>query len=408
MGIILFITVGVGGAKQKKIDSLAHGILKSIDGKNPDKIIFFGSVESKKTIESLKKQYEEKNKKKLKDYEFVDITHKINDFDYVFNKMQEKIKENQKDKIIINYTSGTKTMTMSAAICSFLYHKDLILVDGKRDENGIVIKCTENVVEQNLYSAYDKVLFDKVKDLFNLNQFDEAKNILKQITILDKKEEYNDLINAYKLWDLFKHKEAFELLEKLSIEKEKTSKNKGFLGKLNNMSKDKLKEKTKLLLVDIINNAERRINEGKYDDAIARLYRCVELIAQIKLLHYDFNEIDEIERKKFNLEKIKNKGIDTKKYEKYADEKERVKLGLKKKFELLKDLGWSEAEQTYLQNNKLKNLLQKRNNSILAHGFEPIEKQTAIDLFENIKEISEQITMENMEEMLENAKYPNL
>jgi len=173
----------------------------------------------------------------------------------------------------------------------------------------------------------------------------------------------------------------------------------------------KLRNKNKkCLLIDLINNAERRIKEGKYDDAVARLYRCVELIAQIRLLDYDFNEIDEKEKNKFNLEKIKNKGIDTEKYEKYADENGRVKLGMEKKFELLKDLGWAEAEEIYLQNNTLKNLLQKRNNSILAHGLEPVKKETAEQLFENVKKISEYLFKDNeenlnIEEKLKQAKF---
>lgn len=34
-----------------------------------------------------------------------------------------------------------------------------------------------------------------------------------------------------------------------------------------------------------MNNAYRRIEEGKYDDAVARLYRAIELIAQLGLIN---------------------------------------------------------------------------------------------------------------------------
>lgn len=66
MSRILFMTVGTGvGDSEDKIHSLAHGLLKSIKYSRPDKIIFFGSKLSKKTIDSLQKQYKENMKNNL-------------------------------------------------------------------------------------------------------------------------------------------------------------------------------------------------------------------------------------------------------------------------------------------------------------------------------------------------------
>jgi len=48
-----------------------------------------------------------------------------------------------------------------------------------------------------------------------------------------------------------------------------------------------------LLIADILNNARRRMKEGKYDDAMARLYRTVELIAQYRLkMKYEIDTSD--------------------------------------------------------------------------------------------------------------------
>ena len=41
----------------------------------------------------------------------------------------------------------------------------------------------------------------------------------------------------------------------------------------------------KYYLPDLLNNAYRRIEEGKYDDAVARLYRSIELTAQLGLVN---------------------------------------------------------------------------------------------------------------------------
>ena len=392
----LFMTVGTGRRDEKSIKSLAHGLLVSITHYNPDRIAFFGSEESTETIESVKRQYYENRGEELINYDFVTID-RIDDFDDCFETIKEEIREKEDYEIVIDYTSGTKTMTMSAAICSMLYHKKLSLVAGKRGENGIVVPGTEKIAEQSLYSAYDKLLFDQVKTLFNSYRFKDAKSVLNQIVISDGKEKFEQLIEAYDLWDKFGHRNAFKILGEISDMQ--ISQNKGFLGKLNRMEKYET-----LILVDLINNASRRIEEGKYDDAVARLYRTIELIAQIKLAG---EGLDDLSEQKFMIEDLKRKKVDIRGYEDYADEKGRLKLGLANKFNLLKDMGWEEADKVYLENNKLKDLLKKRNSSILAHGLEPVEKKTATELFDAVKEYAK-IILPELNELLEDASFPKL
>ena len=399
MDVALFMTVGtgIGPNKEEKIKSLAHGLLSAVIHYDPDKIVFFGSETSKDTVDSLKSQYLEERTKELVEHEFV-VIDAIDDFDDCFGAMKAKIEAHDGYEVVIDYTSGTKTMTMSAAICSMLYHKRLSLVAGKRGKTGIVIPGTEKIVEQSLYAAYDKFLFDRVKNLFNSYRFGEAKTILSQIIVFDEKEKYEELILAYDLWDKFDHKAAFERLKE--VRDERISQNKGFLGRLNHAEQNTMT----FILADLLNNASRRIEEGKYDDAVARLYRTIELIAQVKLLDYD---LDDLSDKKFTMDDLKEKKIDLSKYETYADDKGRLKLGLEKKFELLKDLGWEEADRIYFENKRLKDLLKKRNSSILAHGLEPVEKETAEGLFNEVKEYA-RIILQNIDELMECARFPEL
>jgi len=276
MGVTLFMTVGTGRKTKESIRSLAHGLLSAIVHYNPDQIVFFGSDNSKETVSSLKEQYHEEKKKEIADHEFIMITG-VDDFNECFGKMRRKIEEYEDHEIIIDYTSGTKTMTMSAAICSMLYHNKLNLVSGERGEDGVVIPGTENQREQNLYSAYDELLFDKVKDLFNSYRFEDAGSTLNEIVILEDRETYRKMIDAYDRWDRFNHNATFKTLE--DVKDDRVSQNKAFLGKLVH-NKD-----LKFFIVDLINNAARRIEEGKYDDAVARLYRTIELIAQTRLMN---------------------------------------------------------------------------------------------------------------------------
>jgi CRISPR-associated protein (TIGR02710 family) len=396
----LFITVGtgIGLDKEKKVRSLAHGLLTAILHYNPENIVFFGSEESKETVESLKSQYKEERKAELSDYDFVTLNN-IDDFDECFEKIRQKIEDNEEQEIIIDYTSGTKTMTMSAAICSMLYHKRLSLISGRRGENGIVMPGTERIMEQSLFSAYDKILLDRITGLFNLYRFGEAKDALEQIVVLDKeqRENYERLIEGYGLWDRFKHRAAYERLEK--VKDNRISLNKGFLGRLN-----KEEYRIKFILVDLINNASRRIEEERFDDAVAVLYRAIELIPQIKLLEYGLNDLSE---EKFTIDDLKQRAVDRREYEMHADEKGKLKLGLEKKFLLLRDFGWKEAEEIYLENKKVKGLLRKRNNSIRAHGLEPVEKEVAEDLYEKTKEYA-RIIVQDLEELLKESRFPKL
>ena len=175
MGVALFMTVGTGRGTEESIKSLVHGVLSAIIHYNPKTTIFFGSDESNVTIDSLKEQYREEKKKELIDYEFITIND-VDDFDECFSRIRKKIGEYEGYEITIDYTSGTKTMTMSAAICSMLYHERLNLISGKRGRDGIVIPGTESQREQNLYPAYDKLLFDRVKDMFNSYRFEEERS----------------------------------------------------------------------------------------------------------------------------------------------------------------------------------------------------------------------------------------
>jgi len=397
----LFMTVGtgVGLDKEKKVRNLAHGLLSSIEIYNPDKIVFFGSEESIETVESLKEQYYEKKGKELENYEFVGLKD-IDDFYECYTKIEEKIKEEEKEgnEIIIDYTSGTKTMTTSAAICAMLYQKKLSLVAGKRGENGVVTPDTEAARVQNLFAAYDKYLLDRAKEAFNSYRFGEAMGYLDRIVALEDKEEYKKLVKAYDLWDKFEHEKAFQMLA--GVKAGETAYNKSFLGRLMNA-----REKQDFILVDLMNNARRRMEEGKYDDAVARLYRIIELIGQSVLrTRYKINSSDVDVWQLETLGKLEKKTIE--KYEKLRDEEGKIKLPLRKDFELLQDLG-DEVGKKFLEDKKMQDLLSKRNKSILAHGLVPVKREDAERMFESVRGYVE-LVVEDAEGLMRESEFPRL
>lgn len=367
------MTIGTGVGGEEGVQSLAHGLLKSILHYKPDCTLFFGSELSKNTVESLKTQYHEHVGEEMENYQFVRLLD-VDRFDECFQKIRQEILDREGWEIIIDYTSGTKTMTMSAAIASVLYGKDLTLVSGERGQNGLVSTNTEEIKTQSLYSAYDKILNDKMIDAFNHHRFETALQHINDIVKLNQRESLLKIVQAYNNWDKFHHQEAFDLLRniKVNVKDEGAFKrNKEFLGTLVN-ARD---VKEYYLLADLINNAQRRCQEGKYDDALARLYRAVEFISQIRLKKeygIDTSDVDLDRIPDFVQEKYQKKMKNSK-----------IAIGLREGYKLLRELN-DDLGGLFISDNRLFDLLNKRNSSILAHGFEPITGERV----EEVKELN--------------------
>lgn len=355
----LLMTVGTGIGGQVATEDLAHGILFSIDTTNPDIVIFFGSEQSKKTVESVKKQYLDKFGDEFDFYEFIQIE-EIDSFKTYFEAFKHKIQELSDYKIIIDYTSGTKTMTMSAAFASMLFRKNLYFVGGER-ENGVVLRGTEKILTQNLYPIYDDLMISKIKELFNTNRFDAGKELLKDVTKANK-DVYLKLFDAYYYFDNVDYQKADEFFaaKEFTAEWPELKKQFGFNAKaLYHLNKEDSAMRPYYILGSLLNNARRRAEEIKYDDAIARLYRSLELIAQIKLNEYGIDTSD------VDLDILKEYDIND---DLKPDFNGIVKLGLVQDYELLNSLG-DELGESYIENkDEFLATISSRNNSILAHG----------------------------------------
>lgn len=355
----LLMTVGTGIGGQVATEDLAHAILFSIDNSNPDIVIFFGSEKSKKTVESVKEQYLNEFEEEFDYFEFIHLE-QIDDFKIYFEAFKRKIQELDGYKIIIDYTSGTKTMTMSAAFASMLYRKNLYFVGGEC-EDGVVIRGTEKIISQNLYPIYDDLMISKIKELFNTNRFDAGKSLLEDITKA-KKDTYANLFDAYYYFDNVDHNKAnkYFITKEFIAEWPELKKQFSLNAKaLYHLNKEDSAMRPFYILGSLINNARRRAEETKYDDAIARLYRSLELIAQIKLNEYGIDTSD------VELDILNKHGVEQ---EFKPDFSGKIKLSLVQDYELLNNLG-DDLGEFYIKNkDEFLATISSRNNSILAHG----------------------------------------
>ena len=388
----------------------------SIDSKDPDFICFFVSKDSKPTVESLKKVFNNKFDEdfdECHDYEFVE-NEAVDKFTEYFNEFKSKISELEDDyRILIDYTSGTKTMTMAAAFASMIFRKELFFVSGKR-EKGIVVKGTEECVPQNLYQVYDELMINKIKGLFNNNRFEAGKVLVDEIIDTNEdKEVFSKLFDAYYYFDSVNHEKALEVFDIKEFQKAWPDLTKQFqlnikalniMNTFNQNSSNGPAEhnlKKYYMLASILNNARCREDENKFDDAVARLYRSLELIAQIRL-----SKEYGIDSSNVDIDVLRQNNID----EDYLSEiniSDEIKFGLTADYELLAQLN-DDLGDFYLENkNQIRNILKFRNNSILAHGFDSCSKKE-YDEFSEIVLKAANLLHNDMEKFIEETKFPIL
>ncbi len=114
------------------------------------------------------------------------------------------------------------------------------------------------------------------------------------------------------------------------------------------------------IVIDLCLNAARRAAQGRYDDAVGRLYRATELLAQIRLRELcfdthqpDYSRIPEAQQAQFAPSAD---GV--------------LRLGLTRSYELLRVLGDLALWESF--NTTVRPALDVRNSSLFAHGFRPI------------------------------------
>ncbi len=354
---------------------------KIVEDLNPDKVVLFATEDAKEMVDLIKS-------KTNKDVEIIQIKDP-DDFNECFEIMLKTMMKYRGNKLFVNYTYGTKTMSSAMASCSVLMDAPMICVSGER-KGGIVLKGTEKVLRLEPYKFKDMLILDRVFNFFNAYDFDASLSEVENLKSFGKKEELRDFIRAYQLWDRFQHEKAYELLERVQkfmtfVDKKQVWLNLEFLGSLKrSISRGDEVDVYKKKLIDLMENARRKIDSGLYDDAVARLYRATELISQIMLKEIGYDDpicIDENSTSERDLKVIEM----FKYFAGKKDGKYKIKIGLKSKIELLAEFGIEFAIKMR-DDKKLWNLIKIRNESILAHGLKPVLKEEAIKFFEILQE----------------------
>jgi CRISPR-associated protein (TIGR02710 family) len=230
--------------------------------------------------------------------------------------------------------------------------------------------------------------FEKATERFNSYRFNDCIELL---TNFDFHPDYSEkaklllqLTKLFDAWDKFDFNIAFEVSRNINADMLRGFGLKGSFEKLYQPTLVKLKSKKLSIekLLDLIANAERRAAEGKYDDAIARLYRAFEMLGQL-----EFEKEFKCSTSDVNVENIPiNLRDDVKKT--YTDFKDgKVKIPLFGLFEILYKIGNETGSIINEEMERIKLVLTLRNNSILAHGTTSLDQKDfneALDILKNI------------------------
>lgn len=412
----MIITVGTG-------ERVSHGICFSIKQQNPEYVIFVLTKESKEKILPIILEDTEMQHRK---YEEILLTNEndVEEIRFECQKIVKKVMKKQYEPkdIVIDYTSGTKAMSVGLVLAGLDKRiGTLVYLGGKRDKNGRVISGLERPIPVEPNRIYTEELFDEAVRLFNTCQYDgcleianQAKCMVADSVFVDKVSLLEKLAQAYSLWDKFDINNSFSLLNSLSTNsflanwgiKSRVQKNKEVL------YKEKDKPFCEERVVDLLENARRRGDiEKKYDDAVARLYRLIEYIAQFEIAKRGLYKQDEKgfpDAGNLNIDKLSLELRE--RYSKYKDAKDNtLKLGLDQNYELLFDLE-SEVGKIFKQEcetGELKKLISSRNKSILAHGFNPITKETYEEVLTEVEELVRSV-FHDVGYLVDKVKFPRI
>jgi hypothetical protein len=267
--------------------------------------------------------------------------------------------------IVADYTGGTKTMSagLTLAVRQFPNVK-LSMVAGMRKDLSAQYNMSVSAMRQPLTPLHVEDAYVQVQKLFDVYEYRAALEITKA-TLRDYELDENDrmswqrlrkIIEGFNAWDSFMHKEAFDILQP-QIHNSHQVVFKALLNVKTNHGYE--------LTHDLLANAGRRAQQGKYDDAVARIYRALEALAQTRL------------KKEYEIDTAHVASATIQAYAKYQipakfTGRDTFELGMISAYELLQLFDDAVGKTWTAYDARIRDNIQFRNNSILAHGFTPV------------------------------------
>ncbi len=380
----------VGGSPAPIVASMQHW--------KPDRVVFVVSPGSKESVNDIldkaKKTASWSNGLQWQEFE----VRSEQDFGGILGRVRRLAAtvrdwnaQSTQHRTVVDFTGGTKCMAAaltSAArrwVCQFSY-----VGGARRDKDGlgIVEQGSEYVCDDwNPWDEFGYQAIEEAVAVFNGGSHhvaaELAKTTVKSAVDPRAKRELvavEKVIRAYVLWDCFQFGQAVRACDDaIAVENDLAAHFLDVPDLIDRLKegRDRLRvlaaciatdggQSSDELIKELWLNAMRRAAEGRLDDAVARLYRAVEALAQWRLAKRGIPNTKQVP-----LDKIpeplaaewSGRAVDG-----------QLQLGLQDGFRLLAELK-DEVGERFVKSNladRERSPLNARNQSILAHGFQPI------------------------------------
>ena len=297
--------------------------------------------------------------------------------------MRERIRKlseaHRTARFVADYTGGTKAMT-AALVCAAMESNniDLQVISGRRLDLVSVSHGTHAAAAVNVSRMRADREVTRCLRLWERFAYHEASRELNKVVVNagTPEEERVGLARTLSaglaLWDGSDYKAAFDLLD--MCRRDVCSRDGSMVGMFETIGllAGEDSDKREIAgLFDLWLNAKRRAAQGRFDDAVSRWYRLTEWTAQWLL-----KKVLGIESTASFPRRELPAGVDV------SGTGDSVEIGLWKAWLVVKGRfngdakGVEGAARKFMDHDdrRLLHLLQKRNNTLLAHGFNPVSE----------------------------------
>jgi CRISPR-associated protein (TIGR02710 family) len=390
MSTAFVATVGKGD-----LADIRPALVKSISETNPSFLLLFATDETKSNANDICQSL---NRTETDSRVHV-LAQPKEDVEALFKEMLDVVTMMMRERSIepgnvtADFTTGMKSMSAALVLTAVkLGLGRLKYIVSRRDEQAKICPGGERTLTFEPAGFRASLLLDSAVTLMRQYRFDAVQQLLADMPehLLSDTEKVSRtcllcLARAYSHWDLFCHthfqgeysKTRFGGDSGLGQFKAQPETVRAVLELGSTLAADKL---TDLAVVDLINNARRRIEEGKFDDAVARLYRACEMLAQWRLA-----SAHGIVSGNVDLSKVTNGSKHW--LEACRGPKGDIQIGLRKAYRLLDEMRDTLGKQ-FTADKTLPGVLRERNESILAHGTKPVEPAACSKLLDLVESLA--------------------
>ncbi len=362
------MTVGIGGGEAKTPPVIA-ALARSIAEIGPEVLALMVTDKSRQYVGDLRGSLNRVFTRRVDDPD--DLTQCFRAGLSLLDELRRRGFEGS--DVAVDVTSGTVAMRVGAALAAASRRVGRYRLIGGERERGLVRSGSEKFLDLDPAAIFAEEDLLLARELIRKFRFGAARLVLRRGEKLRSGASkrwgacLDQVALGYQRWDLFDHRGALRTLQQVQRQ-----------GDLEEF--DLPADKAGLLealaaeprsvegMADLVANAARRLEEGRLDDAVGRLYRAIELASQVALASLG------IESDAVPLERIRDPML-RRRLAEGTDPGSAgaglAKVGLVKGLEVLRDQGHLLGR---LLGEDLLTALGSRNRSILAHGVRPVEE----------------------------------